>query len=191
MGGYAPTPAPGDFKSPGSRLSASRGRPWWDSKRPFGLCGSRGNGPQLSALRGTPSSALGTVLAGILPATPAVWLALLPPLRHQPRPPGCPFLDLRQALYEGLSVVQALFLPGLQGLGRGRQGNPSPPGRVPDMEFAGPSVPACIGPAVPGVSIRAAGEFAVWAAKRERPRKLERRGPARDPRNDDSGPSVL
>lgn len=39
------------------------------------------------------------------------------PLRHQPRPPGCHFLDLPPAPYEGQYVVQALFLPGLQGLG--------------------------------------------------------------------------
>ncbi len=53
-----------------------------------------------------------------------------PPLRPQPRPPGCPFLDLPKALYEGLYVVQALFLPGLQGLGRrwrgGRETRPRP-----------------------------------------------------------------
>lgn len=45
-----------------------------------------------------------------------------PPLRHQPRPPGCPFLDLPKALYEGLYVVQVLLLPGLQGFGRRRRG---------------------------------------------------------------------
>ena len=44
------------------------------------------------------------------------------PLRHQPRPPGCRFLELPQAPYEGLYVVQALFLPGLQGFGRRRRG---------------------------------------------------------------------
>ncbi len=54
---------------------------------------------------------------------------------------------------------------GLRERSAGRQGNPAPPGRVPGMDFAGPSVPAWIGPAVPGVSIRAAGEFAVWMAK--------------------------
>ena len=50
-----------------------------------------------------------------------------------------------------------------------------------DMDFAGPSLPAWTGPAAPGLSIRAAGEFAVWVAKREGPRKLERRDPARGP----------
>ena len=114
-----------------------------------------------------------------------------PPLRHQPRPPGCPFLELPQARYEGLYGVQALIFPGLQGLGRGRRGNPSPPGRVPDMDFAGPSEHAWIGPVVPGLSIGATGEFAIWVANRERPRKLERRGPARGPGDDDSGPLVL
>ncbi len=91
-------------------------------------------------------------------------------------------------------MVQALFLPGLQGLGRrqrgGRETRPRP-AVSRNMDFAGPSVPAWIGPAVPGVSIPAAGEFAVWVAKRERPRKLERWGPARVPGNDDSGPLVL
>ena len=110
------------------------------------------------------------------------------PLRHQPRPPGCPFFELPQARYEGLYVGQALFFPGLQGLGRERQGNPSPHGRVPDIDFAGPSVPAWIGPAVPGLSIRTAGELAIWVANRERPRKLDRRDPARVPGDDDSGP---
>ncbi len=106
-----PNTPPGDLKSPGSQLSGSKGRPWWGSKRPFGLCGSRGNGPELSALRRTPSSAVGTVFAGILPVTLAAWSALLPPSAtspgrrgafHQPsstsalgactcyRPPFCP-----------------------------------------------------------------------------------------------------
>ena len=79
-------------------------------------------------------------------------------------------------------------ITGLRERVAGRRGNPSPSGRVPDMDFAGPSVPAWIGPTGPGVSIRAAGEFAIWIAKRECPRKLERRGP---PGNDDSGPLVL
>lgn len=53
-----------------------------------------------------------------------------PPLRHQPRPSGCPFLDLPRAPNEGLYIVQVLFLPGLQGLGRwwrvGRETAPRP-----------------------------------------------------------------
>lgn len=86
------------------------------------------------------------------------------------------------------------FCPDYRALGRRRRGggeNLSPPGRVADMDFAGPSVPARIGPAAPGVSMRAAGEFAVWVAKSGRPRKLERRGPAAVAGNDDSGPLVL
>ncbi len=117
-----PTPPPGDFKSPGPQLSGSRGRLWWGSKRPFGLCGLRGNGAEHSALRRTPSSALGTVLAGIKPATPAVWSALLPPSATSPGRRVALSSTLPKALYAGLYVVQALFLPGLQGLGRRRRG---------------------------------------------------------------------
>ncbi len=80
----APNTPPGDFKSPGPQLSGFNGRPSWGSKRPFGHCGSRGNGLELSALRRTPSSALGTVLAGKSPATPAAWSALLPPSATSP-----------------------------------------------------------------------------------------------------------
>ena len=80
----APNTPPGDFKSPGPQLSRSKGRPWWGSKHPFGLCGSRGNGAELSALRRTLSSALGTVLAGKSPATPAAWSTLLPPSATSP-----------------------------------------------------------------------------------------------------------
>ena len=58
--------------------------PWRGSKRPFGLCRSRGNGRELSALRRASSSAFGTVLAGISPATPAAWSALLPPSATSP-----------------------------------------------------------------------------------------------------------
>ncbi len=61
-----------------------KGRSWWGSRRPSGLFGSLGNGPRLSALLRAPSSALGTVLAGLWPATPAAWSALLPPSATSP-----------------------------------------------------------------------------------------------------------
>ncbi len=186
-----PTPPPGDFKSPGPPLSASQGPPlvgietpfwpfWftWQRRGPFCLA----QDPSIRAWHGPCGNTAGN--PGGLVGPP-------PPLRHQPRPPGCRFLDLPQAPQEGLYLVQALYLPGLRGFGRRRRRNPSPSGPVPDMDFAGPSNPAWTGPAAPGLSIRAAGEVADWVAKREGPRKLERRDPAPVPGNDDSAPLVL
>ena len=191
MGASAPKPPARGFQIPWTRIIGCQGPPlvgietplwplWFTWQRRGTFCLAQD--PFIRAWHGPCENKAGD--PGGLVGPP-------PPLRHQPRPPGCPFLDLPKALYEGLYVVQVLLLPGLQGFGRRRRGGRETrprPAVSPDMDFAGPSVPAWIGPTGPGVSIRAAGEFAVWIAKRECLRKLERRDP---PGNDDSGPLVL
>ena len=123
-GGAPPsTPPPGDFQSPGPPLSGSYGPPplmgietplWpfclaWRRRAPFLLAPD----PFIGAWHGP---------CGTMAGNPGGLVGPPPPLRHQPRPPGCPFLDLPQAPYEGLYVVRALFLPGLRGFGRRRRG---------------------------------------------------------------------
>ncbi len=122
MGGYAPNTPAGGFQFPwtpiidfqGPSLVGINAPPWplrFTWSRPATFC--RARDPFIRAWHGPCENTAGN--PGGLVGPP-------PPLRHQPRPPGCPFLDLLQALYEGLYVVQALFLPGLRGLGRGRRG---------------------------------------------------------------------
>ena len=187
-------PASG-FQIPWTPISGSTGRPWWGSKRPFGLCGSRvwftWQRPGTFCLAQDPFIRAWHGPCEKIAGDPGGLVGPPPPLRHQPRPPGFPFLDRPQARYKGLYAVQALFLPGLQGLGRGRRGGretrPRPavsrtwisPGRPYPLRSGRRSLADPSGrPANSQFGSQIGNALANWS-------------PASVPGDDDSGPLVL
>ncbi len=95
------------------------------------------NGAEFPHLRIPRSSAVGTVFAGIKPATPAARSALLPP-PPPARAAGLPFPRSSSSCARGpVPQVQALFFPDRQGLRRRRRGagRHVPAGPLPGRGF--------------------------------------------------------